>query len=124
MNQAQTIHDEMGDRIYLRIYALVSKRGAGWPSVGAVSGLLGGLLTVPVALLLSGMSKFIAPVEIVGTLDVLSNILFLLTLPLLALAACCLDLLENKFPATPPAEYQTIGLEGLRHLRPRHLHNN
>lgn len=106
MNQTQTIHyAERHGRIYLRIYLLLSKKGGGWPSFGALIGLVGGLLSVPLASLLWAMSKFIGPVEISPTLNMLSNILFALTLPLLGLGACCLDLLEAKFPTTPSAEF-------------------
>lgn len=125
MNQTQTIqYAERDDRIYLRIYLLLSKKGGGWPSFGALIGLVGGLLSVPLASLLWAMSKFIGPVEIGPTLNMLSNILFALTLPLLALSACCLDLLEAKFPTTPSAVAPPISLERWRHLRPRQPHNN
>jgi hypothetical protein len=125
MNQTQTIqYAERDDRIYLRIYLLLSKKGGGWPSFGALIGLVGGLLSVPLASLLWATSSFIAPIEIGSILNTLSNILFVLTLPLLALGACCLDLLENKFPTTPSDAAPPINLERWRHLRPHRPHNN
>jgi hypothetical protein len=124
MNQTQTIqYAESDDRIYLRIYLLLSK-GGGWPSFGVLIGLVGGLLSVPLASLLWTMSTFIGPVEIGPTLNLLSNILFALTLPLLALGACCLDLLENKFPTTGSALALPINLNRWRHLRPSQPHKN
>ena len=125
MNKTTTIqYDEVGERIYLRIYLLVSKKNAGWPSFGAVLGLAGGLLSVPLAVEFWYIGRYITPIEIGRTLTVLSNILFALTLPLLALGACCLDRLESKFPIHPLAKYQPISLERWPHLRPRHPHNN
>lgn len=125
MNQTQTIqYVEREDRIYLRIYLLLSKSGGGWPSFGALIGLVGGLISSPLASLLWAMSKFTGLVEIGPTLNMLSNILFALTLPLLAVGACCLDLLENKFPNTPSAVFPAISLERWRHLRPHQPQNN
>ncbi|HYJ85036.1 MAG TPA: hypothetical protein VEW46_03135 [Pyrinomonadaceae bacterium] len=125
MNQTETVqYAEGDDRIYLRMYLLLSKKDGGWPSLGAVLGLVGGLLSVPLASLLWATSKFIGPVEIGPTLNMLSNILFAVTLPLLALGACSLDLLENKFPTSSPVKHLSINFEGWRHLRPRQPHNN
>jgi hypothetical protein len=123
MKQTITINYEIGDRIYLKIYLLVSRKGGGWASVSAIFGLLGGLLTVPLALLLWA-GAFIAPVEISPSLKVLSNILFFLTLPLLSLGACCLDLLESKLPTTLPEERRPVCFERWRHLRPHYPHHN
>lgn len=124
MTQTHTTqYEEIEDRIYLRIYLLLSNKGGGWPSAGAVLGLACGLLSVPLAALLWAMSRFIAPDEIGSTLNMLSNFLFALTLPLLALGACSLDLLENKFSTQPSAAAPPINLEGWRHLRPLQPHN-
>jgi hypothetical protein len=125
MNQTQTIqYAERDDRIYLTIYLLLSKKGGGWPSFAGLIGLVGGLLSVPLASLLWAMSRLIGPLEIGPTLNILSNILFALTLPLLALGAYCLDLLENKFPTTRSSVAPPISLERWRHLRPHQPHNN
>ena len=98
MNKTHNIpRDNVGDLIYGRIYLLVSNKRGGWLSLGAVFGLVGGLLSVPAAVVLWAMSALIAPVEISHTLNVLSNILFGLTVPLLLAGASCLDLLERKF---------------------------
>src|SRR5688572_9025442 len=104
MHQAKrTYRDNAGDRIYLRIYLLVSRRGGGWRSMAAFFGLAGGLLSVPLAMVLWGIGRFIAPIQISSTLNELSNILFLITLPLMAVGACCLDLLENRLPPSTRA---------------------
>lgn len=98
MNKTHTIPcDKVGDRIYGRIYLLVSNKRSGWLSFGAAFGLVGGLLSVPSAVVLWAMSALITPVEISHTLNVLSNVLFGLTLPLLLAGASCLDVLEKKF---------------------------
>ena len=120
--QKRTYRDDAGDATYRRIYLLVSREGGGWQSMAAIVGLAGGLLSVPLAILL-WLLKFIAPIHLASTLNEVSTILFVLTIPLLALAACSLDLLENKFPPpAPPEPYPTLAR--WRHLRPRDLRRN
>ncbi len=116
--------DDEGDLIYRRICLLVSSNCGGWRSMVAILGLAGALLSVPLAMLLWGIGRFVAPIEIATTLKEVSNILFVLTLPLMALGACCLDLLENKFPPSTPPKHYPIGLARWRHLRPRDLRSN
>jgi len=98
MNKTHTIPcDGVGNRTCGRIYLLVTNKRSGWLSFGAVFGLVGGLLSVPSAVVLWAMSALIAPVEISHTLNVLSNMLFGLTVPLLLAGASCLDVLEREF---------------------------
>ena len=119
----RTYRDEAGDGIYRRIYVLVSMEGGGWGSRVAIFGLAGGLFSVPLAMLL-WVLKFIAPIQTAATLNEVSNILFALALPLLALGACCLDLLESKSPSSTPPGHNPISLADWRHLRPRDLRSN
>ena len=93
--------DDLGSALYLRIYLLLSKRRGGWQSAGAAFGLAGGMLSLPAALLLWAAARFIAPVGTAAAMNVLSNVFFALPLPLLALGAYCLDLLERKPPVLP-----------------------
>ena len=117
--------DELKGEIYRRICLLVSKRGGGWRSAGAVFGLACGLLSVPLGLLVWAAAGFVGPVGIGPTLSLLSNIIFAVTLPLLAVGAFCLDLLEETPPIIPlPAESRRAGLKSWRHLRPRSPLNN
>ncbi|MCA1616256.1 MAG: hypothetical protein LC800_19580 [Acidobacteria bacterium] len=111
--------DELKGEMYRRIYLLLSKRGGGWRAAGAAFGLACGLLSVPVGLLAWAAAGFIGPVGIGPTLGLLSNIIFAVTLPLLAVGAFCLDLLEETPPRLPlPAESRRAGLKSWRHLRP------
>lgn len=112
--------DDLGGEVYRRVYLLVNKNWGGWQSIGATIGLAGGVLSTPWALLLWAAVKFLTPSGIGTTLSLLSNVLFALSLPLLALGASCLDLLEKKPPVLPlPAESQPASPRRLHHLRPR-----
>jgi hypothetical protein len=121
MNRTYALpEDDLRGGLYRRIYLLISKRRGGWQSAGAAFGLAGGLLSIPLALLSWAAVRFLAPAAIGPTLNVLSNVFFALALPLLALGACCLDLLERKPPAAaPPAESRPAGFERRDRLRPQ-----
>lgn len=93
--------DDLRGELYRRIFLLVLKPRGGWQSFGAAVGIAGGALFIPLALLSWAAFKFLAPSAVGPTLYALSNLLFALSLPLLALGACCLDLLERKPPALP-----------------------
>jgi hypothetical protein len=106
--------DDIGDVLYRRIYLLIRKNRWAWPSVGAAFGLAGGLLSIILGLLPWAIVRFIAPDDIGSTLSVLSSVFFALSLPLLALGASCLDLLEERPPDLPlPAKSQPAALERL-----------
>jgi hypothetical protein len=113
MNKIYTLpEDDLGGEFYRRIYLLVSTKRGGWQSAGAVFGLTGGMLSIPLALVSWAAVRFLSPVAISATLNVLSNLFFALSLPLLALGAYCLDLLEKKPPILPlSAESRTAGCE-------------
>jgi hypothetical protein len=117
--------DDLKGGLYWRIFLLVSKEQGGWTAVGVAFGLAGGVLSIPLALLLWVGARFIGPAGIGPTLNLLSTILFALTFPLLAVGAYCLDRLEKKPPILPlPTEPRPAVLRSWRHLRPRHPHYN
>lgn len=112
--------DELKGEMYRRICLLVSKQGGGWRAAGAAFGLACGLLSVPFGLLVWATAGFVGPAGIGPTLGLLSNIIFAVTLPLLAVGAFCLDLLEETPPRLPlPAGSRRAGRKSWRHLRPR-----
>jgi hypothetical protein len=82
--------------LYQRIDFLVRKNPWTWQSIGAVSGLVGGVLSPVLGTLLIAVMWFIGSSEEVSVLNILSIVSFVLTLPLLAGGAHCLDLLERK----------------------------
>lgn len=111
--------DDLRGELYWRMLLLVCKKRGGWPRVGAVVGLAGGALSMPLALVLWATTRFflVAP-----TLGVLCNVLFALALPLLALGAVCLDRLETKPPILLPSAPRPAGTTRpylIRHRRGR-----
>lgn len=104
MNEIYALpEDELKGEIYQRILRLVLKNGWTPESVAAAVGLFGGLLAIVLGGLDWAAFALFAPGGLVGSiLDVAGTVLFVLPLPLLALGAYCLDLLEKKSPALPP----------------------
>jgi hypothetical protein len=104
--------DELRGGIYRRILLLMGKNRWAWQMVGAATGLFGGLLFIILGVLVWAVVGLIAPAGALGSfLNVAGTILFLLPLPLLALGAHCLDLLEKKAPVLPlPADSQPDAL--------------
>ena len=100
--------DELRGGIYQRLLLLMGKHRGTWQVAGAAVGLFGGLLSIVLAVLIWAVVGLIAPAGALGAfLDVAGTVLFILPLPLLALGAHCLDLLEKKAPAFPlPAASQ------------------
>ena len=82
--------------LYQRIDLLVRKNPWTWQSIGAVSGLVGGVLLPVFGTFLIAVMWFIGSRDENSILNVLSIVSFVLTLPLLAAGAHCLDLLERK----------------------------
>jgi hypothetical protein len=117
--------DDLRGGLYRRIYLLIRKDGWTWQSVSAAIGIAGGMLSVLFGLMLWATVRFLAPVGISPTLNTVSNLFFALLLPLLVLAAYCLDLLEKKPPTLPlPAKPQPAHFRRMLRLRLRHPHNN
>lgn len=95
--------DEMRGEIYTRILLLLGKNLWTWESAAAAVGLFGGLLAIVLGGLAWAVVGLFAPAGALGSfLDAAGTVLLVLPLPLLALGAYCLDLLEKKPPTLPP----------------------
>jgi hypothetical protein len=118
--------DDMRGEMYRRILLLMGKNWRSWHSVVAAVSLFGGLLAIVLGALDWVVVGLFAPAGALGSLlDVAGTTLFVLPLPLLALGAYCLDLLEKKSPALPlPAEPRPVRPVRWHRLRPRHPHHN
>lgn len=94
--------DELRGEIYQRILLLMGKNRGSWQSVAAAVSLFGGLVAIALGALDWAFVGLFAPAGALGSfLDAAGTILLILPLPLLALGAFCLDLLEKKPPALP-----------------------
>ena len=115
MNKDYVLKDNNRDGlIYRRIYLLIRQDGWNGQSIGAAFGLAGGMLSIILGGLLWAAAPLLAPGGFASVLNVLEIIFFALPLPLLAVGACCLDLLEKKVPllslqaATRPARFDSL----------------
>ena len=127
MNKTDALpEDELRGEIYRRILLLIRKNRGSWQSVVAAAGLFGGLLSIVLGALDWAAVGLFAPGGALGSfLDVAGTALFAAPLPLLALGAHCLDLLEKKPPALPlPAEASPAAFGRRLRVRPRHPHHN
>ncbi len=99
--------------LYQTMALLVRRNPWAWQSIGAVLGLVGGILSPVLGTLLIAVMWFIHSQEEISALNVLSIVSFVLTLPLLAGGAHCLDLLERKTAEVSAHDeqpaYKTIG---------------
>jgi hypothetical protein len=117
--------DVLGEGIYRRIYLLIKKNRWDRAAVGAALGLAGGMLSIILGALLWAVVPLLAPVSHGSFLNVLEIVFFILPLPLLALGAYCLDLLEKSPPVIPlSAKSQPAGFENWHRLRPQRPHQN
>ena len=118
--------DEMRGEIFQRILRLMGKNRGSWQSVAAAVSLFGGLLCIVLGGLDWAFVGLFAPAGALGSfLDTAGTVLLLLPLPLMALGAFCLDLLEKKPPALPlPAEARPAVPARWHRLRPRRPHHN
>jgi len=96
MNQDYELQDDLDCDIYERMQGLIEKHPWAWQSIGAVSGLVGGILTPVIGTLFIAVTWFIHSERVVSSLDGLGIVSFVLTIPLLTFGAHCLDLLERK----------------------------
>ena len=87
--------DEIWEGLYPRVFFLIKTNKWTWQSVGAVFGLGGGILSIIVAIVLPIIATWLAPSDSIPFLKGVSSVLLILFLPLLALGAHCLDLLEK-----------------------------
>ena len=118
--------DELRGEVYQRIFLLVGKNWGAWQSAAAVLSLFGGLLAIVLGALDWAFVGLFAPAGALGSfLYTSGTVLLVLPLPLLALGAFCLDLLEKKAPALPlPAQSRPAVSVRRHYRRPRHPHHN
>ena len=118
--------DDMRGEIYQRILRLLGKNWGSWQSVAAAVSLFGGLLAIVLGILDWAFVGLFAPAGALGSfLNTAGTILLILPLPLLALGAFCLDLLEKKAPALPlPTEPRSAVPVHRHYRRPRYPHHN
>ena len=110
--------DELGERLYQRIYLLIKKNQWGWATRGAACGLLGGMLSIILGALLWAIVPLLLQGSMRSFLNVLETVFFVLPLPLLALGAYCLDLLEKRTPIhSLPSQFRSARFESVRRLR-------
>lgn len=126
MNKIYTLReDDLGDVLYQRIFLLIAKNRWAWQSLGAALGLAGGMLSILLGALLWIIVRFLATGRLGSYLNTVEILFFVLTLPLLALGAYCLDLLEKKSPLLPsPSKSRPVNLDLRHHLRSKRPHNN
>jgi hypothetical protein len=96
MNQDYELQEDEEWDLYEEMHRLVAINPWAWQSVGAVSGLIGCVVLPVVGTLLIAVTSFVHSEWIVSSLNGLSIFCFVLTIPLLAFGAHCLDLLERK----------------------------
>jgi hypothetical protein len=109
--------DELEGELYRRIYILIRKNRWTRQSMVATFGLAGEILSILLGLLFWIVVGFLTQGSIESFLALLSNLFFGLPLPLLALGAYCLDLLEKRSPMLPlPVNSQPAGFERWHHL--------
>ena len=118
--------DDMRGEIFQRILRLVGKNRGSWQSVAAAVSLFGAVLCIVIGALDWAFVGLFAPAGRLGSfLDTAGTVLLLLPLPLMALGAFCLDLLEKKPPALPlPAEPGPAVPARWHRLRARRPHHN
>lgn len=96
MRHNYELPEDLDFDIYDRMQRLIRINPWAWQSIGAVSGLVGGVLTPVIGTLIIAVTWFIHSERVVSYLDGLSIGSFVLTIPLLAFGAHCLDLLERR----------------------------
>ena len=96
MGQDYELQEDLESDIYEEMHSLVEANPWAWQSIGAVSGLVGGVLSPVLGTLLIGFAWFIHSERVVSSLNVVSIGSCVLTIPLLAFGAHCLDLLERR----------------------------
>src|SRR5215210_7045486 len=118
--------DDMRGEIFQRILRLMGKNRGSWQAVAAAVSLFGGMLAIVLGALDWAFVGLFAPAGALGSLlDTAGTVLLVLPLPLMALGAFCLDLLEKKHPSLPlPAESRPAFPVRLLRRRPRHPHLN
>jgi hypothetical protein len=117
--------DELGGELYRRIYLLISKNQGSRQSIGASVGLFGGLLSIILGSLLWAIVPFLVRGGFESFLNTVEILFFALSLPLLAVGVCCLDLLEKSPPILPLSAVSDFKFSGrYEPFRPQHPNNN
>ena len=96
MNQDYELAEYEELDIYEEIHHLIETNPWAWQSICAVAGLVGGVLSPVLGTLLIAVTWLIHSERIISSLNGLSIVSFVLTIPLLTFGAHCLDLLERK----------------------------
>jgi hypothetical protein len=103
--------DEGETDFYQDVESLIKKNPWAWQSVCAVLGLAGGVISPFLGGASDIISWFVSSTTVNSYLHVLSIVFCALTIPLLVLGACCLDVLEAKTarlsPPAPPYNEST-----------------
>jgi hypothetical protein len=97
MNQGNSSGEERrGKRLYLKPHPQAKKRDWTWQRLGALFGLVSGIIAIIFGSIFTAISWF-AESEATGSfLRRYATIIFLLAIPLLILGAHCLDLSERN----------------------------
>jgi len=95
-NSLKSKKDEIWEELFPRIVLLIKMNKWAWQSVGAIFGLGGGVLSIILAIVLPFIISWLTPSDLVSILEKISFIFLALSLPLLAVGAHCLDLLEKN----------------------------
>ena len=109
MAQYYELQDDLEWDLYEEMQRLIKINPWSWQSIGAVSGLVGSVLSPVLGTVLIAVTWFIHSDRIVSSLNVPIIICFALTIPLLAFGAHCLDLLERKTARRSLEEKQSEG---------------
>ena len=108
MRHDYELQEDLDCDIYERMQRLIESNPWAWQSIGAVSGLVGGVLTPVIGTLFIAATWFIHSERVVSSLDGLGVVSFVLTIPLLTFGAHCLDLLERKTAHLSATEKQPV----------------
>lgn len=90
------LKDEGETDFYEDVESLIKQNPWAWQSVCAVVGLAGGVIAPFLGAASDIISWFVISTTVNSYLHVLSIVFCALTIPLLALGACCLDMLEKQ----------------------------
>ena len=88
--------DGMDDDLYQQAVLLIKGSPGSWPALGAAFGLPAGVFCPVIGTLLTVIASSIKLQSLSSVFNELSIATFVFTIPLLALGAHCLDLLEVK----------------------------
>ncbi len=108
MDQYYEPQEDLEFDLYEEMHHLIEINPWAWQSIGAMSGLIGCVVSPVIGSLLIALSSFVHSESLVSSLNGLSIISFVLTIPLLAFGAHCLDLLERKTASVYPPSRKVV----------------